>query len=104
MNNIALGIIFGTTFGVLDVLVMIPLKFEDKRKKIEALSAAFIERFMLGFLIPNINLGIHPAITGLLLGLGLSIPSAIITRAYTPIIVIGVVGGMIIGFITKVVG
>lgn len=103
MNNITLGIIAGTVFGVLDVLVMIPLKFEDKRKKIEAMTGAFIERFMLGFLIPNVNLGIHPAITGVLLGLGLSIPTAIITRAYAPIIGIGAVGGIIIGFITKVI-
>jgi len=101
MNNITLGIICGIVFGVIDVLVMIPLKFENRRKKLEAMTAAFIERFMLGFLIPNVNLGIHPAITGVLLGIGLSVPTAIITRTYAPIIGIGTVGGIIIGFITK---
>jgi len=67
------------------------------------MTAAFIERFMIGFLIPNVELGIHPALTGLLLGFALSLPSAIITRAYAPIIGIGIVGSVIIGFIIKAV-
>jgi hypothetical protein len=82
---------------------MIPIKIEDKRKRIEALTGAFIERFMLGFIIPNINIGLHPVATGALLGLGLSLPTALIVRAYVPIVVIGVVGGAIIGFITLLV-
>ncbi|MBI4652942.1 hypothetical protein HY750_01690 [Candidatus Kuenenbacteria bacterium] len=36
---------------------------------------------------------------GLLLGAGLSLPSAIITRAYAPIIGIGIIGSAIIGFV-----
>lgn len=103
MNKIVLGTICGLVFGIIDVLVMIPLKYENSRKRIEAMIAAFIERFMIGFLIPNIDLGIHPAVTGLLLGAGLSLPSAIITRAYTPIIGIGIVGSVIIGFVVHAV-
>lgn len=103
MSRIVFGLICGLVFGVLDVLVMIPLKYENKRKMIEAMSSAFIERFMLGFLIPNVSISLHPVITGLLLGLGLSIPSAIITRAYVPIIAIGIAGGTIIGIITNLV-
>jgi len=56
---------------------------------------------MIGFLIPNVELGIHSALTGLLLGISLSMPSAIITRAYAPIIGIGAIGGFIIGFIVR---
>ncbi|OGF50291.1 MAG: hypothetical protein A2044_00300 [Candidatus Firestonebacteria bacterium GWA2_43_8] len=81
MNKIILGLICGLVFGVLDVLIMIPLKFENTRKKYEAMSSAFLERFMTGFIIPNVDLGIHPAVTGMLLGLGFSVPTAIITRA-----------------------
>jgi len=103
MSKIILGTICGLAFGIIDVLVMIPLKYENNRKRIEAMTAAFIERFMIGFLIPNVDLGIHPALTGLLLGAGLSIPSAIITRAYAPIIGIGIAGSVIIGFIVKAV-
>lgn len=103
MNKLILGIICGLAFGVIDVLVMIPLKYENNRKKIEAMSSACLERFMIGFLIPNVDLGIHPALTGLLLGVGLSLPTAIITRVYAPIIGIGVVGSVIIGFIVNAV-
>jgi len=103
MNRIILGIICGLAFGVIAVLIMIPLKYENNRKKTEAMIAAFIERFTIGFLIPNTALDIHPAATGLLLGFSLSLPSAIITKAYAPIIGTGIVGSIIIGFIVKAV-
>lgn len=103
MNSITLGIICGLVFGIIDVLVMIPLKFENDRKRNEAMMGAFMERFMLGFLIPNVSLGIHPALTGLILGIGLSLPTAIITRVYPPTIGIGMIGGVIIGFVANAV-
>lgn len=103
MNKIILGSILGLAFGVLDVLIMLPLKYENNRKKYEALSSAFIERFIIGFLIPNINLGINPVLTGFLTGFFLSLPSAIITRAYAPILGTGALGGLIIGFIAGLV-
>jgi hypothetical protein len=103
MSAIWLGVLCGLGFGVVDVLVMLPMKMENRRKKIEAVSSAFIERFMLGFLIPNVSLDIHPITTGALLGLTLSLPSAIITRAYAPIVGIGVAGGIIIGVIANAV-
>lgn len=101
MNKVVFGLICGLAFGIIDVLVMIPLKFEDNRKRNEAMIGAFLERFMLGFLIPNCNLGINPIITGALLGIGLSVPTSVITRAYIPINAIGLVGGIIIGIITN---
>ena len=103
MDAIWLGVLCGLGFGVVDVLVMLPMKMENRRKKIEAVTSAFIERFMLGFLIPNVSLGIHPIMVGVLLGLTLSLPSAIITRAYAPIVGIGVAGGIIIGVIAHAV-
>ena len=103
MKKILLGTICGLAFGIVDVLIMIPLKYENNRKKAEAMLAAFIERFMIGFLIPNVDLGVHPATSGLLLGIGLSLPSAIITRVYAPIIGIGAIGGSIIGIIVRVI-
>jgi len=103
MSKITLGLIAGLVFGILDVIVMIPLPEKDKKKKAEAMISAFIERFMIGFIIPNLDLGIHPMVTGLIVGTGLSVPTAIITRVYPPIIGIGAVGGLIIGFITNAV-
>ncbi|OGO19348.1 MAG: hypothetical protein A2Z15_04540 [Chloroflexi bacterium RBG_16_50_11] len=103
MSSITLGIICGVVFGIIDVAIMIPMKVEDKRKKIESLVGAFIERFMLGFIIPNVSFGLHPIATGALFGLGLSLPTALIVRVYYPIIGIGIIGGIIIGVITNAV-
>jgi hypothetical protein len=103
MNRILLGLLCGLGFGIVDIILMLPMKFEDKRKKIEAILGAFLERFVLGFIIPNIQLGISPIITGGILGLGLSLPTSIITRAYIPINAIGIIGGIIIGLIVNFV-
>jgi len=103
MNKITLGILCGLAFGIIDIAIMIPLKYENKRKRVEAMTSAFIERFMIGFLIPNTDLAVHPAGTGALLGFALSLPSAIITRAYAPIMGTGVIGGAIIGLIVQAV-
>ena len=102
MSHVVFGLLCGLGFGVLDALLMLPLKFETKRKKYEALSGAFLERFMLGLLIPNVAFGINPILIGGLLGLGLSVPTAIITRAYVPIAAIGVVGGAAVGVLQVV--
>ena len=103
MNSITLGIICGLALGVIDVLIMLPIKMENRRKRLEALISAFIERFMLGFIIPNADISLHPVATGVILGFGFSMPTAIITRAYAPIIALGIVGGAIIGFVTNLV-
>ena len=101
MNNILLGFICGFVFGALDAIIMIPMPEKDKRKKYEAILGAFIERFMIGFLIPNTTLGSNFIFSGLIIGLGFSLPTAIITRVYIPIITIGIIGGAIIGFISN---
>jgi hypothetical protein len=103
LNSIILGIVCGLGFGIIDVLIMLPMKVDNRRKKIESLVAAFIDRFMLGFIIPNINISLNPIAAGALLGLGLSLPTAIIVRVFAPILGIGLVGGAIIGLITNLV-
>lgn len=64
MGKITLGLICGFAFGLIDVAIMVPMKFDNSRKRAEALSDAFIERFMLGFRMPNISLDVHQAISG----------------------------------------
>jgi hypothetical protein len=103
MDKVTLGLICGAAFGIISAGIMIPMKLGDRRQKIESLIASFLERFMLGFLIPVVCIGLNPIITGALLGAGLSVPTAVITRAYAPIIGIGIAGGIIIGVITNAV-
>ncbi len=97
MSPVVFGLLAGLVFGVLDVLVMIPLDLPDKKA---AMLGAFFGRFAIGLLIPLIDLPLAPLGIGVLVGLLLSLPDAIITKAYAPIIGIGVVGGAVIGWMT----
>jgi len=84
MDKITLGLICGAAFGIISAGIMVPMKLGDKRQKTESLIAAFLERFMLGFLIPVVCIGLNPIITGAILGLGLSVPTALITGLGPP--------------------
>src|SRR4029450_12634693 len=57
------------------------------------LFAAFRSRFSLGFFAATINLRMSPIATGVLVGLLTSIPDAIVTKAYAPILIPGGVFG-----------
>jgi hypothetical protein len=101
MQRLYLGIVCGLAFGGIDTAMMIPLSFPDKRA---AMLGAFIARFALGFVICNVRLPWPGWVVGLLLGILLSLPDAIITKATIPIIVSGAVGGTIIGWIASKYG
>lgn len=96
MKKIKLGFIFGLVFGFLDVLLMVPLDMPDKTI---AMAGAFFSRFAIGFLIPNTDLSVPSWLKGVIIGLLLSLPDAIITKTYVPILGTGVVGGLIFGVV-----
>ena len=96
MNPVTLGLIGGTAFGIVDVLLMVPMQFHDKRA---ALIGAFLSRFAIGFLIPLVKLPLPTVLAGALVGLLVSLPDSVITKAYIPIIGVGVVGGAILGWV-----
>ena len=96
MNKLTLGVICGVVYGAVVSASMIPLEFPDKRA---AITAAFINRFAIGFLIPNVQLPMPSWAKGLLVGVLLSIPDALITKAYAPILGFGIVGGLVIGVV-----
>ena len=96
MNPILLSLTCGVAFGSLAVALMLPMAFPNKRT---ALIAAFASRFAIGFLIPLVVLPLPGFAKGALVGLLISLPDAVVTRAYAPILVIGVIGGAIIGFL-----
>ena len=94
MNPIVFGLLAGIAFGTLTVLSMLPMQFADKTA---ALLGAFFSRFAIGFLIPLCRMPMPAYAKGALIGLLISLPDAVITKGYVPIIGIGVIGGMIIG-------
>jgi hypothetical protein len=98
MSRLMLGAICGVVFGLIVVATMVPMEFSDKRA---ALAGAFLNRFGVGFVIGAAKLPLPGWVTGLIFGLLLSLPDAIITGAYIPIIVLGLIGGLIIGIVVE---
>ena len=96
MTRVTLGVVLGIAIGALDVVLMLPLSFPDKRA---ALLGAFCARFALGFFAATVRLPLSPVMTGILVGVVTSLPDAIITKAYTPIMVTGVIFGAAAGWI-----
>lgn len=101
MSRVYLGVICGLVFGGVDTAMMIPLSFPDKRA---AMLGAFIARFGLGFVICNIKLPWPGWLAGAFLGILLSLPDAIITKATVPILASGAIGGLIVGIIAAKFG
>jgi hypothetical protein len=99
MSRLAVGLICGLIFGAVDVALMLPMSFPDKRT---ALLAAFLSRFGIGLVIPLVNLPTWPGwLVGVTFGVLLSLPDAIVTKAYVPILIGGTIGGLVIGGITR---
>ena len=96
MSRLWLGTICGLVYGALSAASMLPLSFPDKSA---ALAGASLNRFAIGFVIGAARLPMPGWVQGLIFGVLLSLPDAIITKAYAPIIILGAVGGVIIGFI-----
>ena len=95
MSHVVAGLLSGVAFGAASVAMMLPLPFADKRA---ALFAAFANRLGIGMVIGCVQLFAWPGWSvGLLFGLLLSLPDAIITKAYAPILVVGGIGGLLIG-------
>jgi len=96
LDRLKLGLLLGLGFGVLDILLMLPLSFPDKRA---ALLGAFFSRFALGFFTATVRLPMRAVAVGIVVGLLTSLPDAIITRAYAPILLTGLLFGGVAGWI-----
>ena len=96
MARVPLGVLLGVVIGLVDVALMLPLSFPDKRA---ALLGAFFARFALGFFAATVRLPLPPVFSGVLVGILTSVPDAIITKAYAPILISGTVFGAIAGWI-----
>jgi hypothetical protein len=96
MSRVNVGVLLGVCIGVADVLLMLPMSFPDKTA---ALAGAFCSRFALGFFAATVRLPMNSVATGVLVGVITSLPDAIITKAYAPIMITGLIFGAIAGWI-----
>src|ERR1700749_1911838 len=95
MNNITKGLIAGIIFGIVSIIPMLFMQFEDKTR---AITASFISRFAIGFIIFNLPLPMANWLKGGVVGFVLSLPDALVTKQYAPILGLGLIGGIVCGF------
>lgn len=94
MTNPVRGVVAGLVFGVVAGGLMLPMEFPDKTA---AITAAVLHRFGIGVVIGCVRLRWPGWAVGLFFGSLLSLPDAIITKAYAPILILGAAGGLLIG-------
>lgn len=95
----AFALIAGLVLASVLSATMVPLSFPTPREKRTAIIAAFLDRFFLRFVVGPAAAGLdtNGVLIGAILGLGSSIPTALITRGYVPVIVLGLAGGTVVG-------
>jgi hypothetical protein len=96
MTTLSYGLVSGAVLGAVAIGPMFRMTFADKRA---AISAAFIERLSIGLVIALVSVPWPGWVTGITFGLLLSLPSALITGARVPILVLGGLGGLVIGLV-----
>lgn len=95
------ALVSGVAVVVLVTLAMLPLRFPTASDKRVAIAAAASERFFLGALVAPVAAGLHlnAVAVGAVLGLGLSIGPALITKSYPPILGLGLLFGVGTGLV-----
>ena len=96
MNRTLFGIVAGLVFGAIAVALMLPMQFSDRRT---AFAAAFASRFAVGLLAATVQLPMPGWVRGLVVGFLISLPDAIVTKAYAPILIIGCIGGVVVAMV-----
>lgn len=97
MNDFFIAMIIGLVAGLIDIIPMVIQKL-DKQDTI----SAFVHYFALGLIIPFVNWGIAPWITGIVTAFLTSVPIMIIVypkdkKAVIPMIVFSLILGGAIG-------
>lgn len=98
MSNLVIGTISGIVFGALSAAALVPMSFPGKPS---SMLASFINRLGIGIVIGAAALPWPGWWVGLGFGLLLSLPGAINTRNYLPMMAMGGAGGTIIGWIVQ---
>lgn len=98
MNDILIAVLIGVVAGIIDVIPMILMKLD----KVANLSA-FTHYFVLGIIIPFVDWGLEPWMTGVIISFLSAIPVMIMSyphdkKSLIPISVFSVILGAAIGF------
>ena len=94
MNQIIKGLVAGTIFGMVSIIPMFLMQFEDKTRTI---AASFIDRFAIGFHNLQPGTSCSDWLKGGIAGFVLRLPDVIVTGKYAPIPGLGLIGGIVCG-------
>jgi len=99
MNRVLLGILCGILFGAIDASMI--LFGKNPEKSTTVLLHAFVSRFVLGILAANVTFPLHPAVSGAIVGLLISLPEAIAMKSYAGILGTGLAFGALTGLAVR---
>ncbi len=91
MNRLLIGILCGIVFGIADALMVVFGKQPDKTTSV--ILQAFFSRFAIGVLFR-----LHPALSGAIVGLLISLPDALAMKSYVGILGTGLIFGALTGW------
>jgi hypothetical protein len=99
MNDFLIAVLIGLAAGTIDVIPMIIMKLD----KIANISA-FTHYFVLGIIIPFVDWGLSPCLTGIIISMLTALPVMIIVypkdkKALIPMTIFAIVLGAGIGFV-----
>src|SRR5690349_7283946 len=96
-----LGMLCGIVFGLVSVGIMLPMQFPDKRA---AIAGAFANRLAIGICIGLMDPGRSGWANGLAVAILISMPDAIITKDYVPILTVAAIRRAVIGCVLHAFG
>ena len=101
MEPVVLGLVCGVIFAVAEAGAVLLARWPNAGRERRTLVVSVVSRFSTGLLIPTADLGVALWVTGLLLGIGLAIPVAVVSRTYAAPLGIGAVGGVVVAAIAE---
>jgi hypothetical protein len=91
----------GSVFAIAEAGAVLFVRWPGAGRELRTLAVSVVGRFLTGLLVPTVDLGVALWATGLLLGIGLSIPIAVVSRTYAGPLGVGAVGGIVIAAIAE---
>ncbi len=99
MNRLALGVLCGVVFGLIDVSMTVFGKHPDVSRTM--LLQAFFSRFAVGILAATVTLPVYPVLAGAIVGLLVSLPDAFGLNSYLGVLGTGVLFGGLTAWAVK---
>ena len=93
--------ICGFVFASLEPALVLFTRWRAAGRGWRVLIVSLTSRFLTGLLIPTVDLGVPLWMTGLFLGLALTVPLVVVSRRWVGPLGLGAIGGFVIAAIAE---